>query len=287
MSGKRWTSEELELVDRLYPNASWGALLAALPRRTHAAIQVRGNLRGIKRLDYIRASEQERWFWTHQEDAILRCGWTSGLPVPAIMALLPNRRKDAIHQRRMHLKLPSRQKCWTPEEREALRRLYPLASWDEIFAALPGRSYPAIIMRAILLRLTRLAWDSGRGGTKKAWSAEEDRILKRAWLNGLPVQDICTLLPGRSYTSIAGHRKSLDLPSRMRCWTAEELETLDCMYPCSSWKALLAALPGRTQNAVKTRAITRNITKLVWEGNNGTNRRAGYKDRYTREEEAA
>ena len=287
MGGRRWTKEELELMDSLYSEASRGTLMAALPGRTYPAIQLRGSLRGIRRIDRIRGVARGRWFWTHQEDDILKCGWASGLTYSEITELLPDRSKATIQQRRMRLKLPSRRNCWTPEDREAIRRLYPLASWEEVFAALPGRTYPAIIAQAILMRITRLAWDSGRGtGTKKMpWRSEEDAILRSARSEGLRVKDMFELLPGRGYGSIAGHCKALNLPSKAsRCWTAEEHEILDRMYPLATWRELLAALPGRTRCAVKNQAIARRIAKLAWENLSGTHRRAGYVEPWERNE---
>lgn len=51
---------------------------------------------------------------------------------------------------------------WTDAEHETLDHLYPTATWEELFAALPGRTKTAIVCRASLRRTGRLVEDADR-----------------------------------------------------------------------------------------------------------------------------
>ncbi|RDU99216.1 hypothetical protein [Trinickia dinghuensis] len=46
------------------------------------------------------------------------------------------------------------------------------------------------------------------------WAPEEDAVLKRLWLDGMPTKRIVDELPGRTYSSIAKRRGVLELPRR-------------------------------------------------------------------------
>ena len=60
---------------------------------------------------------------------------------------------------------------WTPEEEAVLRTLYPEGDRDVILAALPGRPWHGIQVRASKLRVLR----------KPAWTPEDDALLRQLW----------------------------------------------------------------------------------------------------------
>lgn len=60
---------------------------------------------------------------------------------------------------------------WTPEEEAVLRALYPEGDRDVILAALPGRPWHGIQMRASKLRILR----------RPTWKPEDDALLRQLW----------------------------------------------------------------------------------------------------------
>lgn len=95
---------------------------------------------------------------------------------------------------------------WTPEEDEALRRLYPMhgSRWDGWEGALPGRTGPAVMTRAHALGVR--AWRESR------WTPEEDAALERSYPTlGASCADVCPELAGRSADSIRKRARRLGI----------------------------------------------------------------------------
>lgn len=55
---------------------------------------------------------------------------------------------------------------WTPEEDDAIRKLWPQSSWDKIQEAFPGRSPKAIARRASQLKIKRALYATMLGRSK-------------------------------------------------------------------------------------------------------------------------
>lgn len=66
MGGHWWTTEEIDLLKRLYPGASWEGLLNAFPGRTLCAIRVQAVTLQIKR------TKNGKTYWNGYEKKILR-----------------------------------------------------------------------------------------------------------------------------------------------------------------------------------------------------------------------
>lgn len=83
--------------------------------------------------------------WTQEERAILvqfRGDYD------AMCRRLPHRTRDAIRQQCASLRLTKRKRAWTSEEISTLRKLYPRATREEIFSAVPGRTWQQICWAA-------------------------------------------------------------------------------------------------------------------------------------------
>jgi hypothetical protein len=81
---------------------------------------------------------------------------------------------------------------WTDAEHEVLRQLYPLQDKQAIMAALPGRTWNAIRMRAHRLGV----------GVKKHYTATEDKKLALLWDSGLRLSAIAEEMGGRTPQSL-------------------------------------------------------------------------------------
>lgn len=94
---------------------------------------------------------------------------------------------------------------WTGAEQAALKRLYPIASWGEIYAAVPGRSRAALNQYA--RKILKLRRDCDR---RDRWSDKETVILMRLW----PMADDAELLaalPGRQLTFMSKKASALKI----------------------------------------------------------------------------
>lgn len=91
--------------------------------------------------------------WSAAEDAALRAGTNP-----------PGRTIEACEKRARSLGCwkPTRP-GWTDAEIAVLRRLYKTAARDDVLAALPGRTWPAVLLAAKKLGLSRKGWQSMRG----------------------------------------------------------------------------------------------------------------------------
>jgi len=85
------------------------------------------------------------------------------------------------------------EKRWRKEEDDLLRMLWPSASWDALFAALPERTRLSLSMRACKLRLSR----QGKRKTpenSKPWTETDNNLLKDLYIKGVSINEIATKL---------------------------------------------------------------------------------------------
>lgn len=80
----------------------------------------------------------------------------------------------------------SGQRLWTPKEISALR-LYP--DYRTLVRALPGRTRKAIESKV---------WRCGLAKPLRVWSEAEFRVMKRPYVQGVPMAAILSLLPGKT-----------------------------------------------------------------------------------------
>jgi DNA invertase Pin-like site-specific DNA recombinase len=99
---------------------------------------------------------------------------------------------------------------WTEEDDEVLRALYAGAPWEEIAAAVPGRSHRAIATRARRLGLVRAIRTASEYRRQPPYSAEEDALVRRYAAGELMLEDVCART-GRSTFSVFVRVKRLGL----------------------------------------------------------------------------
>lgn len=98
VSAPVWTEQELESLRRLFVEASWSAMLAAIPNRNRSAINQKARDIGLSR------GVNRRIRWTEHEDAILRNAFPTE-DQEAILAALPDRKWANIGKRASDLKI--------------------------------------------------------------------------------------------------------------------------------------------------------------------------------------
>lgn len=94
-----------------------------------------------------------------------------------------------------------RDKKWNNEEDTLLKVLWSSMSKEIIMAALPGRSWMAISLRAHRLALKRIKVRSITPDKWRRWTPEEDEELVRSYQAGVPLEEIADKL-GRSKDAI-------------------------------------------------------------------------------------
>jgi len=117
-----------------------------------------------------------------------------------------------------------RERHWTGKEDGLLRILYPSSSTDIIMAALPDRSWRAITLRALRLKLKRKRhYHAPRDW--RPWTQEEDERLKISYEAAIPLKEIACELR-RSIASIVTRaaNKRLRRPLSIR-WVKSQISS--------------------------------------------------------------
>lgn len=99
------------------------------------------------------------------------------------------------------LKRKPRENEWTSDELSILKNLYPDAEKSEIFAQLPGRSWPAIYTKAFDLNIAR---------ERSNWTQKELNILREIY-STRPTEEILIKLPAHDWNSIGSKARKLQL----------------------------------------------------------------------------
>lgn len=140
-----WTKTEVELLRRLYPD------------RTISVTEISSTLKkGVKAVhSKARRLGISRKAWTQADDDYLKNNYHRDEDVIRSIARALNRTERAVISRASRLGLLDQVNVWTDDEIELLRQIYldPNYSVEMIQAALPGRTYNAIMTRAGILGL--------------------------------------------------------------------------------------------------------------------------------------
>ncbi|WP_018130508.1 hypothetical protein [Effusibacillus pohliae] len=133
---------------------------------------------------------------------------------------------------------------WSVDDTNIVLHHYGHIPLEELQAKLstPRSSY-AISHKARSLGLTK---------QKKNFSAEEDEIIRKYYPTGTE-NEIMSLLPGRTWTSIVSRANRLGVKRRDE-WTPEEEVILVEHYSSLSYEELQKLLPGRSIQGIRTRA---------------------------------
>lgn len=165
--------------------------------------------------------------------------------------------------------MPKTRNVWTAEMEDALRKLYPSSSWDEILNALPGVTKTGVHQRAVKLGIKR--WHQGRVPVGRVASGDASDV-EIGWLAGfIDGESSITLRyigrkDGRFYLSPGiqvvnndkgASDKVLELmggsqfvaPSRPKLWTNKLSGTVQCA------KVIRSILPHLTVKHERARLL--------------------------------
>ena len=162
----------------------------------------------------------ERVELRHSRDRVIKAKvvWKAGL-VQEITIYLPPVRY--VYEKR-----------WTPEEEGLLKMVWQSSTHEAIQAALPGRTWPAMVARAQDLKLRRERTLTRNGGGSR-WQPEEDATAQRLYEASVPLDQMMREL-GRGRNSIitrASHRgwkrpHEAKWPMGQVRWEADTLKVL-------------------------------------------------------------
>ncbi|RWK79627.1 MAG: hypothetical protein EOR51_12000 [Mesorhizobium sp.] len=121
--------------------------LADYSRHTNTAKRTR------QRMEFLGRTLSGKKLWSDEEKSLCR---QLHPDYKALAKALPHRSRSAIRNYCSTYMPESRiQKSWTGQEQSRFRRAYPTATWDELYAAFPGRSYASLESMAKRLKLTK------------------------------------------------------------------------------------------------------------------------------------
>jgi transposase-like protein len=168
--GRPYLPEEDEAIRRW---AGWnGDLIALADRlgRTPDALRLRARALGVY-------DPPRRHRWTEWEDAVVRDGYTSGLPCPGISHQLSHRSPASVAARARKLGLVSYARRWSTQDERRLVQLTLTGSTIEHVAEKLNRTPEAIRQRAARLRITPpvRAWAPR---DRRHWTPAEDELLR-------------------------------------------------------------------------------------------------------------
>jgi len=104
-------------------------------------------------------------------------------------------------EQKLWIRRTARNKNWSNEEDILLKELWPSLSKEIIMAALPGRSWLGISIRAHRLGLKRTKVQSVMPRTWRQWTPEEDEELARTYQDAVPLEQLAMKL-GRSKDAV-------------------------------------------------------------------------------------
>lgn len=186
----RFTKEDIEFLQKHYPNDAWNVIMDHFPKCTKNSIITKAYKLGIKR----NVNE-----WTENEIQTLKDNYKK-MTVAQIQELLPHRSISAIRCKMEKLRLLQRP-LWNIEEDKLLSQLYPILPIDKVIKHFPNRTRDAIILHAIKLDLKSYDYNP--------WTKEEDNYIRSNW-ETVPDKLIADNL-GRTFRVTKCRRETLGL----------------------------------------------------------------------------
>lgn len=184
---RRWSDQEVFFLKENYATTDWDVILKALSKWKKSEIISKASSLDLKR---------ENFFWTDHDIEILKDCYERKLPIKEIEEMLNYKfTQNAIGTKAYVLGIHQK-KCWTAEEDDKLKKIYPIYNMKDICNEFPNRSYDAIIQRAVTLGLSY----------KTTWTNDEVKFLidnHRAMTD----EEIAKYL-GRTKDSVRGKRFS-------------------------------------------------------------------------------
>lgn len=115
---------------------------------------------------------------------------------------------------------------WTDKEHDLLRELYPRAPKEDVLAALPGRTWSGIKVKATHLKVKRHT-DVVKAGTGERWTESEICVLEAIYPNG-PQHLVEAVFPNHTWSSIqsAASRYSITREAGQHRLSLHERDTM-------------------------------------------------------------
>lgn len=173
---------------------------------------------------------------------------------------------------------------WTKEEEEILKKHYPTAETEELLELLPRFTIDKIRVKASKLGIKRKKRSRKKSGHKmKRWTDEEIDKLKQIYSHSTN-EELEEIFPQFTMRQIRYKARNLGLEkledvkkkdNRQRiskmigesAWTKEEEVIMEENYPILGSTGMLKLLPGRTQEAISSKAIKMGLSTTkedVW-----------------------
>lgn len=148
-------------------------------------------------------------------------------------------------------------KPWTPEEDEIIRKYYISIGAKGIGEILTNRTILSIRSRAKTLKISMY--------NVCPWTVEEEEILRK-YYPSLGINGVREMLNNRTDADIKTKVCRLEIPTyKCRRWTQEEDEMILKYYRISSIEDMVKMLKNRTVSAIRSRAKQLNLTnKGTW-----------------------
>jgi hypothetical protein len=227
-SQRPWTELEEEYLAQHYGLDPTSTIALATGRST-AAVYARAQLLGL--------SEGNPPPYTCWEDAQLRAGYATGVPV-AHIAILVGRPCSGVVSRASLLGLRHANKAddWSDAERgRALALAETGQPYRQITACLADEGYPRREIGALGQMLRKIGYERGWG---RPWLEDEDALLRLAYMDGRSLTPLIARL-GRSKHSIRWRAACLKLQGTHvnrngwrtePAWTLEQMDYLRAQY---------------------------------------------------------
>ncbi len=165
------------------------------------------------------------------------------LPMEEIQGMLSTpRTRDAIVHKARALGLTKHTKNFTKDEDDAIQKVYPDGTKEEVLARLSGRTWQSITSRASRLGVRR----------RDEWTPVEVEILTNNY-GAMTDEELTKLLPGRTADSIQTRAYRLGL-KKDSTWSEQEDDLLQRLYPEESRQVIRSTFPHRSWLAIASRA---------------------------------
>lgn len=251
-TNRAWNElEDAELVRRYGTEPA--ARLAQDLGRSVSAVYVRAALHGLTQEQ---APDYEPW-----EDAQIRAGYTTGVPVGQIAALIGRSYLGVVCRAGdLGVRHKNKPEDWSDEETaQALELANEGHEYSAIIETLIARGFPRRSKAGFGPKLRAMGYGRGWG---RAWTPDEDELLQRAYLAGDSLTPLQERL-GRTVYSIRWRAKTLGLSGthvrprgfvQGETWSEDHDQVLRDHYATTKG-AEVAKMVGRPLRAVYQRAF--------------------------------
>jgi len=175
---------------------------------------------------------------------LIKEDYLNGMSIQDIMIKYNYKSDSSIYEifRKLNLKTLKNKK-WTKEQINILKDKYNYEDWNILLELLSPFNKKEIMHKAYKLKLKREIY---------FWSIDELSIIINYYEN-IPIKQIMTLLPNKSYYAIISKANELNLLNR-KPWTSEEIIYFKEIYPKNNIYNLMKIFNNRTRSSIESMA---------------------------------